>query len=58
MPGQMQQDNNIFVLPQFPELGWNEQVPPLPQVNDDNFFQPEHEGPEQQNLQQQHIDME
>ncbi|KAM0827059.1 hypothetical protein ACQ4PT_068439 [Festuca glaucescens] len=31
MPGQMQQDNNIFVLPQYPELGWNEQVPPLPQ---------------------------
>jgi hypothetical protein len=32
------------VLPQFPELGWNEQVAPLPQVNDDNFFQPELEG--------------
>jgi hypothetical protein len=30
MPRQMQQDNNIFVLPQFPELGWNEQVAPLP----------------------------
>ncbi|KAM0857545.1 hypothetical protein ACQ4PT_048398 [Festuca glaucescens] len=43
MPGQMQQDNNIFVLPQYPELGWNEQVPPLPQVQDDKFFQPEHE---------------
>jgi hypothetical protein len=41
MPGQMQQDNTIFVLPQFPELGRNEQIPPLPQVQDDNFFQAE-----------------
>ncbi|KAM0878205.1 hypothetical protein ACQ4PT_035013 [Festuca glaucescens] len=43
MPGHMQQDNNIFVLPQFPELGWNEQIPPQPQVQDENFFQPEQE---------------
>ncbi|KAM0847559.1 hypothetical protein ACQ4PT_054943 [Festuca glaucescens] len=41
MLGYMQHDDNVFVFPQFPELGWNEQIPPQPQVQDDNFIQPE-----------------
>ena len=27
LPGQMMQNNHIWVLPQFPQLGWNE-IPP------------------------------
>jgi hypothetical protein len=42
LPGNLQHDFNNFVVPQFPELGWNdfiEQNQPL--VQDVDFFQPE-----------------
>jgi hypothetical protein len=50
LPGHMHPGDNNFVVPQFPELGWNEVVH-QPQVQDHDFFQPEPVVDNQQNPQ-------
>jgi hypothetical protein len=42
LPGYLMNADNNFVMPQFPELGWNDIVDVhQPNVQDDDFFQPE-----------------
>jgi hypothetical protein len=43
LPGQLQLDFHNFVIPQYPEIGWNNVPlqPNLPEVGDADFFQPE-----------------
>ena len=52
LPGQMQQEDNDFVMPQFPEIGWNI-VPHVAHVQDDDFFQPEIVAPEMDHVEEQ-----
>jgi hypothetical protein len=43
LPRQLQLDFHNFVIPQYPEIGWNNVPlqPHLPEVGDADFFQPE-----------------